>query len=96
MSPAESERLRAMARLLLDSGHLTPTGKSQLVHLADAMQYTLDADELADTIREGAMGYEDETGTYHPGAVNFWDDDIDEHVLAKHVLVWLKEQGVPA
>lgn len=96
MSPAERERIGAMCRLLTTEGHMTEAGLTQLVTLADHLVIdgpAVDGDELAEQIRMSALGYEDENGTYHQGAVNFWDDDIDEHAMAKHVHTWLNQLG---
>lgn len=96
MSPAERERIGAMCRLLTTEGHMTEAGLTQLMNLADHMVIEhggVDGDELADQVRMAAMGYEDEQGNYHQGAVNFWDDDVDEHAMAKHLHRWLATQG---
>lgn len=93
MSPAERERVTAMARLLTNEGHMTEAGFMQMKNLAEHMVIEVDRDELAIEIRLAAMGWEDDDGTYHQGAVNFWDDDIDEDAMAQHVHGWLARQG---
>lgn len=93
MSPAERERVTAMARLLTTEGHMTEAGFMQMKNLAQHMTVDVDGDDLAEQIRLAAMGWEDDDGVYHQGAVNFWDDDIDEHAMAKHLHRYLALQG---